>query len=50
MSLYEGIKTAIIYGAGKGGAITYQHLVENGIEVIAFIDDFKSGEYFGNLL
>jgi hypothetical protein len=47
MSLYEGIKTAIIYGAGKGGAITYQHLVENGIEVIAFIDDFKSGEYFG---
>ena len=47
MSLYEGIKTAIIYGAGKGGAITYQHLVENGIEVIAFIDDFKNGEYFG---
>jgi len=47
MSLYEGIKTAIIYGAGKGGAITYEHLVENGIEVIAFIDDFKSGEYFG---
>ncbi|AEF19956.1 MULTISPECIES: FkbM family methyltransferase [unclassified Hydrogenobaculum] len=47
MSLYKSIKTAIIYGAGKGGAITYQHLVENGIEVIAFIDDFKSGEYFG---
>ena len=47
MSLYEGIKTAIIYGAGKGGAITYEHLVENGIEVIAFIDDFKSGEYSG---
>jgi hypothetical protein len=47
MSLYEGIKTAIIYGAGKGGAITYQHLVENGIEVIAFIDDFKNGEHFG---
>jgi hypothetical protein len=47
MSLCEGIKTAIIYGAGKGGAITYEHLVENGIEVIAFIDDFKSGEYFG---
>ena len=47
MSLYKGIKTAIIYGAGKGGALTYEHLVENGVEVIAFIDDFKTGEYFG---
>jgi len=47
MSLYEGIKTAIIYGAGKGGALTYKHLLENGVEVIAFIDDFKTGEYFG---
>jgi len=36
MSLYKGIKTAIIYGAGKGGAITYQHLVENGIRNNSF--------------
>ncbi len=47
MSLYEGIKTAIIYGAGKGGALTYEHLTQNGVEVAAFIDDFKTGEYFG---
>ncbi|GAB6079005.1 FkbM family methyltransferase [Hydrogenobaculum acidophilum] len=47
MSLYEGIKTAIIYGAGKGGALTYEHLTKNGIEVVAFIDDFKTGEYLG---
>ncbi len=47
MSLYEDIKTAIIYGAGKGGALTYEHLTQNGVEVVAFIDDFKTGEYFG---
>ena len=44
---YQDIKTAIIYGAGSGGAKAYEHLTEEGIEVIAFIDDFKTGEYFG---
>ena len=44
---YQDIKTAIIYGAGSGGAKTYEHLTEEGIEVVAFIDDFKTGEYFG---
>ncbi len=44
---YEGIKTAIIYGAGSGGEKTFNHLKEHGIEVMAFIDDFKEGEYLG---
>ena len=43
--LYKGLKTAVVYGASPIGANVYKHLVENGIEVVAFIDNFKTGSF-----
>lgn len=44
---YKGIKTAIICGANFEGEKIFNQLKEHGIEVIAFIDDFKEGKYLG---
>lgn len=43
--LYQGVKTAVIYGASPIGANVYKHLTENGIDVIAFIDNFKTDNF-----
>lgn len=48
--LYKGLKTAVIYGASPIVANVYKHLTENGIEVIAFIDNFKTGNFLDKLI
>lgn len=43
--IYTEVKTAIIYGANSIGANVHDHLNEDGINVVAFIDNLKKGSY-----
>lgn len=37
----------VIIGAGQQGKVCKRLALENGIEVVAFVDDFRTGEYEG---
>lgn len=42
----EGVQTVLFYGASDLAEIAYVSLQETGLELVAIVDDFKSGERF----
>jgi len=47
ISQLNGMETLAIYGAGGGGKIVYQWLLENGRKADFFLDSMKAGEFCG---